>query len=57
MWPFRKKKLYLLTWSYGSHYCEKYTDYIIARDVGEVWRKHKEDHPLATYCVKLEEIG
>ena len=57
MWPFRKKKLYKLTWSYGSCYFEQYTDYIVARDTGEVWKKHKEEHPIATYCIELEEIN
>lgn len=54
---FRKKKIYLLIWNYyGPNDTMKYSDYIVARDIGEAWRKHKEEHPLATYCISIEEV-
>ena len=56
MWLFRKKKMYLLTWAYGANRAEWYSDYIIAYDIGDMWKKHKEDHPIPTFCVKVEEI-
>lgn len=56
MWPFKKKKLYKLTWSYGSETPIVYTDFIRATDIYDMWEKHKYDHPIATYCIKLEEM-
>lgn len=56
MWPFRKKKLYLLTWAYGANRAEWYSDYIVAYDIGDMWKKHKTDHPISTFCIKVEEI-
>lgn len=50
------KKLYLLTWSYGSCSKDHYSDFIVARSVGEVWEQHKSQHPIATYLIKIEEI-
>ena len=56
-WFKRKpKKLYLLTWSYGMSKYDHYSDFIVARDIAEAWQKHKEEHPIATYCIKIEEI-
>lgn len=60
MWPFKKKTLYKLTWAYGSEYArniDKYTDYIRATDVADAWRKHKQDHPIATYCIEIEVVN
>ena len=53
---FRKKKLYLLTWSYGSCSKEHFTDLIKAYDFHDCWKKHKKNHPIATYCIKMKEI-
>lgn len=56
-WFKRKpKKLYLLTWSYGMSKYDHYSDFIVARDIAEAWQKHKAEHPIATYCIKIEEI-
>ena len=60
MWPFKKKILYKLTWAYGSaHTChvDTYTDFIRATDVADAWRKHKKDHPIATYCIEIEVVS
>ena len=60
MWPFKKKKLYKLTWAYGSEYAQRvetYTEYIRATDVADAWRKHKQDHPIATYCIEIEVVN
>ena len=62
MWPFKikKKTLYKLTWTYGSeyaHYSNVYTDFIRATDVADAWRKHKKDHPIATYCIEIEVVN
>ena len=53
---FEKKKTYLLTWAYDSINCCVYTDIIKARDPSEVWKKHKREHPIATYLIELKEI-
>lgn len=55
-WLFKKKKTYLLTWSYNSNGDTVYTDIIKARDMFEAWRKHKIEHPVATHLVELKEI-
>ena len=55
-WLFEKKKTYLLTWAYDSTDCFVYTDIIRARDPAEVWKKHKREHPIATYLIELKEI-
>ncbi len=60
MWPFKKKKLYKLTWAYGSEYArnvEMYTEYIRATDVADVWRKHRKERAIPTFCVSLEVIN
>ena len=55
-WLFNKKKTYLLTWSYDSNRYVIYTDIIKARDPSEVWKKHKREHPVATYLIELKEL-
>ena len=55
-WFLKKKKTYLLTWSYYSTRNLIYTDIIKARDFAEVWKKHKKEHPIATYLIELKEI-
>lgn len=60
MWPFKKKTLYKLTWAYDSvcaHPSKIYTDFIRATDVANAWRKHKKDHPIATYCIEIEVVS
>ena len=56
MFWFFKKKTYLLTWAYDSNARLIYTDIIKARNPSEMWRKHKQEHPLATYLIELKEI-
>ena len=53
----KDKKLYLITWSYGSNHTTHFTDYILAKDRHDAWCKHKEDHPLATYCIRMKEVN
>ena len=53
---FFRKRTYLLTWSYYSNQGMVYTDIIKARDINDMWRKHKKEHPIATYMVDVEEI-
>lgn len=53
---FFRKRTYLLTWSYYSNQGSVYTDIIKAKNISEMWRKHKEDHPIATYMIAVEEI-
>ena len=53
---FKKEKTYLLTWAYGSNDRLVYTDIIKAKNPSEMWRKHKQEHPLATYLIELKEI-
>lgn len=53
---FSKKKTYLLTWSYCSAQDLVYTDIIKARNISEMWKKHKENHPISTFMVDLKEI-
>ena len=53
---FKKKKTYLLTWSYNSNGYIIYTDIIKARDPSGVWKKHKREHPVATYLIELKEL-
>lgn len=55
-WFFKKKKAYLLTWSYNSNGYIIYTDIIKAKDPSGVWKKHKREHPVATYLIELKEI-
>lgn len=55
-WLFEKKKTYLLTWAYDSKGYVIYTDIIKARDPSEVWKKHKREHPGATYLIELKEF-
>ena len=56
MFWFFKKKTYLLIWAYDSNARLVYTDIIRARDPAEVWEKHKREHPIATYLIKLKEL-
>lgn len=55
-WFFKKKKTYLLTWAYDSNARLVYTDIIKARSSSEMWRKHKQEQPLATYLIELKEL-
>ena len=60
MWPFKPKKLYKLTWAYGSKYAQRvetYTEYIRATDVADVWRKHRKEKVMPTFCVNLEVVN
>ena len=54
MWPFRKKKTYLIIWSYGEHSSEIYSDLIKAHDMGLAWEKLKSDHPLPIFMRDIE---
>lgn len=53
---FKRKKIYILTWAYYSTEEFVYTDIIKARDAAEVWKKHKWEHPVATYLIELKEL-
>lgn len=60
MWPFRRKNIYLITWSYGEHHADvgiKYSDYVRGYDIGQAWMKLKKEHPLPIYMISIEKVN
>lgn len=59
MWPFTKKRVYKITWAYGSsgERIEVYTEYFKAKDAASAWRKHRARRSLPTYCVSMEVVN
>ena len=48
MWPFRKTKMFQITWAYDCPSKYHFTEVIRAVDIAEAWKKIHNQHPGAT---------
>ena len=56
MWPFRKTKIFQITWSYetpGKYY---FTEIVRAADIAKAWEKLRKEHSLSISLIEWTEI-
>ena len=56
MWPFRKKKIFQITWSFDSLSRYSFTEIVRAVDIAHAWNKISKKHYLAITLVKWTEV-
>jgi len=56
MWPFKQKKIYKVTWSYGSNNTIHYTEIVKAKDVERAWNLVRRKHTLPIFCIEIGEV-
>ena len=56
MWPFRKTKMFQITWAYHrpSNYC--FTEVIRAVDIAAAWRKICGRHGISISLIEWTEV-
>lgn len=55
MWPFKKKKTYLIKWNYGIGDIPE-AELIKGYDYADAWRRLKKEHSLAISLVSIAEV-
>ena len=58
MWPFRKTKLFKITWSYTYEASGKYhyTEIIRATDIAKAWKKLRKHYHLPISLIEWTEV-
>lgn len=52
-----KKKLFKITWKYGSTSTVSYTEIVKARDIADAWAKIGQGHGIAISLESWEEVS
>lgn len=56
MWPFRKKKIFQITWSYVTSIKDYFIEVIRAVDIAAAWAKIRKQHDLPISLIEWKEV-
>ena len=56
MWPFRKKKIFQITWSYDSLTKYHFTEIVQAVNIAAAWTKIRRQHGIAISLIEWTEV-
>lgn len=56
MWPFRKTKMFQITWAYDCPSKYHFTEIIRAVDIAEAWAKIRRQHSIAISLIEWKEV-
>lgn len=56
MWPFRKTKMFQITWAYDNPSKHHFVEVIRAVDIAAAWTKIRKQHSIAISLIEWTEI-
>ena len=57
MWPFKKTKIFQITWAYDPPSKYHFTEIVRAVDIAAAWKKIYRQHGIAISLIEWTEIG